>query len=178
MYEATGGMAQHVPVQSPHAFFLGAALSFQMIGRTIGPVRFRFDESVVFGSSLVCFCTCYHYCLLMIQFLPISCYLRKIWAGIACAGFSPEAWVNTTTCTTGNYPIYGLIGVFFLTSIILIVSIRPLLVFEEAKTKTDDDIDVVGVDVDGIDINTAGGNITEGRRNVFVEEDNEEVASC
>jgi len=55
MYEATGGMAQHVPVQSPHAFFLGAALSFQMIGRTIGP----------------------------------------IWAGIACAGFSPEAWVNT-----------------------------------------------------------------------------------
>ena len=47
MYEATGGMAQHVPVQSPHAFFLGAALSFQMIGRTIGPVRFRFDESVV-----------------------------------------------------------------------------------------------------------------------------------
>ena len=55
MYEATGGMAQHVPVQSPHAFFLGAATSFQMIGRTIGPVRFRFDESVVFGSSLVCF---------------------------------------------------------------------------------------------------------------------------
>ena len=86
--------------------------------------------------------------------------------------------MNTTTCTTGNYPIYGLIGVFFLTSIILIVAIRPLLVFEDAKTKTDDDIDVVGVDVDGIDINTAGGNITEGRRNVFVEEDNEEVASC
>ena len=115
----------------------------------------------------------------MIQFLPISCHLRKIWAGIACAGFSPEAWVTTTTCTTGNYPIYGLIGVFLLTSVLLIVAIRPLLVFEDAKTKTDDDIDVVGADVDDIvDVNTAGGNNTEGRRNVLVEADNEEVASC
>lgn len=86
--------------------------------------------------------------------------------------------MTTTTCTTGNYPIYGLIGVFLLTSVLLIVAIRPLLVFEDAKTKTDDDIDVVGADVDGIDVNTARGNNTEGRKNVLVKADNEEVVSC
>jgi hypothetical protein len=39
--------------------------------------------------------------------------------------------LNSNVCTTGNYPIYGLIGILIITAVILIFMVLPLLTFDD-----------------------------------------------